>query len=190
MIKQAKGDLNGDGVADLAVVFEEDNPTNIKKSKALLAPFPINTNPRTLVVLFAEAGGYRKVVENKTLVPPEGDMETPCLEDPLSSVTIRNGVLKLDFAHFLNCASWSASRAVYTFRYDGTGLRMIGKHLSTGMRHTGGDATTDSSNYLTGKRKLQGYEGTEEDGVVWRTHWKALPKTAPLYLEALKKPEL
>jgi hypothetical protein len=187
ILQQAKGDLNGDGVADLAVVFEQHNPANIKTNSGMGLP-ELNTNPRTLVIFFADAGGYQKTAENKTLVPSEGNTDDVCLEDPFAGVAIRNGVLKLHFARFLSCGGWGTSDVVYTFQYDGKGLRMIGKDLSTLARNSG-ETTLDSSNYNTGKRKLVN-DVLAEEGLVKKTRWASLPKTPPMYLEALATPEL
>src|SRR5688572_4327878 len=55
---QVSGDLNGDGIADLALVLHEQNPANSVSHDAL-GEKPLDTNPRILAVAFGDpSGGY------------------------------------------------------------------------------------------------------------------------------------
>lgn len=189
-IQQDTGDLDRDGVDDVVIVLEQDDPANIKANDGLVSP-QLNTSPRALLVLFADHGGYRKVVENRTLVPTEGSSEEPCLDDPLAEVAIGNGTLKLVFERSLSCGGWATSKVAYTFRHDGKGMRLIGRDISTFMRNSG-EETMDSINYLTGRRKLingmyvAGEDGLERD---LTPRWQRLPKSEPRYLEGIAAPE-
>ena len=192
IIQQSVGDLDRDGDQDLVIVLEEEDPAKIKVGESLGGEESLNTNPRTLLVLFAENGLYRKVAENKTLVPTERNVDEPCLDDPLTEVIIRNGTLRLTFDRFMSCGGWATSKVVYTFRHDGKGMRLIGQDKSTLMRNSG-EETMDSINYLTGKQKIingayvAGKEGLEQD---LTPRWKQVAKTAPRYLENLLAPDL
>ena len=192
IIHQSVGDLDRDGDQDLVVVLEEDDPAKIKVGESLGGEERLNTNPRTLLVLFAENGLYRKVAENKTLVPTERNVDEPCLDDPLTEVIVRNGTLRLTFDRFTSCGGWATSKVVYTFRHDGKGMRLIGQDKSTLMRNSG-EETMDSINYLTGKQKIingvyvAGKDGLEQD---LTPRWKQVAKTAPRYLESLLAPDL
>lgn len=191
-IRQASGDLDRDGDQDIVLVLEEDDPAKVKLSNGSGGEEELNTNPRTLLVLFADHGMYRAVAENKTLVPTERSVDEPCLDDPLTEVAIRNGTLKLTFDRVMSCGGWATSKVVYTFRHDGKGMRLIGQDKSTYMRNSG-EETMDSINYLTGQQKIingkyvAGEMGLEKD---LTPRWKPAGKTAPRYLESLLAPDL
>lgn len=191
-IRRAAGDLDRDGDRDIVLVLEQDAPAPISADGEEDGDEVLNTNPRMLLVLFAEGGMYRKAAENTTLVPTERSVEEPCLDDPLTEVAIRNGTLRLTFERFLSCGGWATSKVVYTFRHDGKGMRLIGQDTSTFMRNSG-EETMDSINYLTGRQKIvngmyeAGENGLERD---LTPRWRPLARTAPRYLESLLAPEL
>ena len=80
-METAQGDLNQDGQADLALIIEDTNPENFV-ANAGVGNHVLNTNKRKLLILFKQANGYQLVASNTTL-PTEGDVESPCLTDPL-----------------------------------------------------------------------------------------------------------
>ena len=79
---QAEGDLNKDGLADLAFVLHEANPGNVIKNPDGLGTSEIDTNPRMLAVAFRDGEAYRLVLENHALIPR---YETPTIEDPFNT---------------------------------------------------------------------------------------------------------
>ncbi|MFW9617510.1 hypothetical protein [Aquabacterium sp.] len=179
IIKQATGDLNGDGAKDAAVIFEEVNPANIKKNDRMGSE-QLNTNPRKLVVLFGEQGLYRLAAESDDLVPPENVEYSPCLADPLNQLTISKGMLRLVLTEWLSCGGWSVTSTTYTYRFDGTGMRLIGQDESSFMRNSGEKSTT-STNYLTGKRKITtGLNEFEQSRP--QTTWENIGPQEPQYL--------
>lgn len=67
--RQSQGDLNGDGVSDLLLVLRMNDPKNVVKNDGL-GPDELDTNPRMLVVAFADnSKKYRLVVADHTLIP-------------------------------------------------------------------------------------------------------------------------
>lgn len=181
-IKEVTGDLNGDGIKDVVVIFEEDNPKN-KKDNTGLGSDILNTNLRTIVVLLGERDQYKKIAENMTFVPPESDEESPCLADPLSDVRIQKGILRVTLTEWLSCGSWSVTSYTYTFRYDGIGMQLIGKDESSYMRNSG-EKSEISTNYLTSKRKTT--TGLNEfNKSKPKTTWEVLKNEPPKYLEQL-----
>ena len=65
-----EGDLNADGRADLALVLRGQDPGLILANTQGLGEPSIDSNPRIIVVAFAQAaGGYRLAMSNHTLVP-------------------------------------------------------------------------------------------------------------------------
>lgn len=182
VIKEVTGDLNGDNIKDVVVIYEEDNPHNKKKNEGLGSNV-INTNPRTIVVLLGENGLYRKLAENTGFIPPEGDEDNPCLADPLSDIKIQNNMLKVTLSEWLSCGSWSVTRNTYTFRFDGKGMQLIGRDESSFMRNSG-EKNETSTNFLTGKRKST--TGLNEFGKSKpQTRWDSIKKEPLKYLENL-----
>lgn len=180
-IKHATGNLDRDGLADAALVFEQDDPAKIKKND-VLGPEMLNTNPRRLVVYLARDGGYIAVDESTNFLPTEGSEDVPCLEDPLSDIEIRRGVLKVTLAHSTSCGNWTSSSTTYTFRQYEKGMRLIGEDKSAFHRGTGAK-TEVSVNYLTGRRKTTTGLDEFEDATA-KVAWDTVPD-APRYLHQL-----
>ena len=94
IIKSVEGDLNGDNQADAVLVLQKQDKANIIPNDSMGLP-ELDTNPRMLKALFKQADGYKTVVENTTLIPPESDKDNGCLDDPFSDVSIDKGRLKV-----------------------------------------------------------------------------------------------
>jgi hypothetical protein len=182
-ITEADGDLDRDGDPDAVRVFEGQDAARVIPNDGLGAS-EINTNPRTLVVLLAEPGGYRRVGESKAFIPSAGSVESPCLEDPLSEVAIARGVLKVTLSYWASCGGWGSGRHVYGFRLEDGRMRLVGEDESTFMRNSG-EKEEISTNHLTGKRKtttgLDEFEPAESKP---RIAWDRVDR-APRYLEQM-----
>ncbi|MFZ6733675.1 hypothetical protein ACO0LG_17240 [Undibacterium sp. Ji42W] len=140
---QVSGDLNGDGLADIAAVVVEGKSTT-------------DDRQRGLIVLQASAGkGYSVLGSNSKLLQCQG-----CggVKDGIN-VTIKNGVLVV--------SQYSGSReySVYTwrFRLDAASqrLQMIGidEEEADGMV---GKGSTVSTNLLTGLQISESYQYDEK----------------------------
>ena len=145
------GDLDGDGVADLALVLHATDPANIVDNKGGLGESSLDTNPRILAVAFARPGGYELALQNHTLIPRRTD---PVLDDPLAGdpPTIRRGVLKIPLFFFASAGGWTTSTVDYTFRLENRRFVMIGYDRSD-TQHNTGVTTAVSIDYLS--RKMQ-----------------------------------
>ena len=67
--RSVEGDLNRDGMADLVIVLHDADPINLIKPEPGMET-PLDTNPRMLVVTFADkAGGYRLAFANSSIIP-------------------------------------------------------------------------------------------------------------------------
>jgi hypothetical protein len=144
---QDKGDLNGDHRADLLLVLRQTDPRNIVKNEPDgLGPPELDTNPRILVVAFAEpTGGYRLVLQNQALIPRHVDF---ILDDPLAGVSIRRGTFRVALSFFASAGTWSMSSTTYTFRYQNSCFQLIGYDQTETQRNTG-ETTSVSINYST-----------------------------------------
>ncbi len=147
----ASGDLNGDGVADLALV--------IAASEDVTAATP---RPRILAMATGRpGGGYVLAAENHTLVPPQAGNDA---DDPINGimsgdVEIRNGALVVSLGRFSSIGSWEMGTSSFTFRYRDRRLMLVGYDNLSVNRGTSAISGT-SVNYLT--RRVRHKQGTTE----------------------------
>jgi len=146
-----KGDLNGDGKADIALVLHQNDPRNVVRNELVLGAAQYDTNPRILAVALADprGQGYTLVLENHSLIPI---LDQPTIDDPFKSVSILNGSLRVSLRFWSSVGSYSAYETTYTFRYSTDCFRLIG-YDNTDMQRNSGQTTEYSVNYLTGKIK-------------------------------------
>lgn len=66
---QQTGDLNGDGLPDLALALQQQDLRDVV-SDGVICGESVDTNPRILAVALAQRrGGYRLMAQNHTLIP-------------------------------------------------------------------------------------------------------------------------
>lgn len=167
--RQAQGDLNGDGEADLAFVLRMRDPANVVRHDSL-GINPLDTNPRILgVALGVSPGNYRLVVQDRVLIPRH---EYPNLSDPFgeedSRFEIERGALHLSLYRFANAGGWDMGTTGFTFRWQQGALRLIGYDF-TNVRRNSGCATSLSVNYPTRRARLSaGTIDSDAEQVRWR----------------------
>lgn len=139
----AKGDLNADGRADLAIKLIEDKGAEEKET-------PQPDRNRVMVVAFEVGGKLKRVaVADKLLQCTScGGAFYGVLEAP-ASVSISKGVIVVEQEH----GSREVSKSTFRFRHDASRGRfvLIGYDYSSYDRAAGG-ASAESTNYLTGLR--------------------------------------
>jgi hypothetical protein len=166
------GDLNKDGIDDLALVIRQNDPKNVLTNTGL-GVSKLDTNPRILAVVFGKAGGgYTLALENHTLIPRTTE---PNLDDYLAEgggIAIKRGTLQVTLHLFSSAGGWGAGNRAFTFRFQDGRFALIGYDATTVQRNTG--KTNDVSvNYLTGKMKLA--TGSIENDKT-KVRWRTLPK--------------
>jgi len=149
ILGEAKGDLNGDKIADVAVVLQGTNPKFISKNDSL-GTETFDTNARLLIVLFGGKDCYKLIEQSKTAV---ASSDSPTMEEPFDSVEIKNGVLQLEQHIFMSAGGWTTSRHTYKFRYQNAGFAVIGADIVSVQRNTG-EMEDRSYNFLTRKVKI------------------------------------
>ena len=179
------GDLDKDGANDTVLVIEQDNPVNRKQNDGM-GERVLNLNPRHLIVLLKTPSGYHKAVEATHFLPSQNSADTPCLTDPMDyagedSIQIERGTLKISLQDWFSCGSWDSSNYEFKFRYDNGRFRLIGFDQSTHMRNSG-DATSYSTNFLTGKKKVV-TENVFDPDVPIESNWERLAGHREFYLD-------
>jgi len=139
------GDLDKDGRDDLVLVLRMHDPANIVHNDGLgVAEF--DTNPRMLVVLLAEADGYRLAAEDHALVPRP---DNPVMDDYLDgddAVSVQRGGFSVRLHAWASAGSWYTSGTTFTFRLQDGCFRLIGYDRMEAHRASG-ETTTISVNY-------------------------------------------
>lgn len=188
LLTEATGDLNKDGVSDLALVVENTDPGNFQVEPDRLGPDTLNLNDRILFILAGTGGGnFRKIAQNKGLLPSENSDVQSCLADPLmqdGGIAIEKGLLKIDLQYWYSCGSWYITHNTYTLRWQANRMQLIGFD-SKSLHRASGESSATSINFSTGKRKeitgTNEFEGPENP----KTTWKNLQNRQPVYLEDL-----
>ena len=177
----AHGDLNVDGMADLAFVRVETDRKKITKRDGEVQ----DRNPRVLVVLLAQKDGFVKVGEYLKFVPPAFDPEYDNVEDQYASLKLEKGVLIVGFKWFVTVGSWNVGEWTHKFRLEGGRLRLIGTEDNSYYRNSG-DKTLTSTNYLSGRKKVtSGLNEFDDKKSHPKTTWENLDSKKPVYLEDL-----
>ncbi|WP_157961367.1 hypothetical protein [Microvirga flavescens] len=179
---QASGDLNRDGIADMAFVLRQNDRKNVIENIGL-GESPFNTNPRILAVAFRNGpvGDYVLQVENNTLIPRHVD---PLDEDYFgdNGLNIERGGLRVILSAFRNAGGWDTFTVTHIFQYRNDHFELIGFDRA-GVHRASGKTNDISVNYLSGRMKLAtGYISRDDPSKVT---WKTLPRRERLTLDAV-----
>jgi hypothetical protein len=173
-IKQS-GDLNGDGRDDVAMVLRAIDERNIIDMRGQGGPEKYDTNPRILMVAFANAvGGYDLALENHTLI---GRTVEPTAQDPLDpngvqegGVEIKNGTLQVTLGYF----GGDMGHTTFTFRFQGGRFALIG-YDSINVERSQGIMRSVSVNYATLRMERSIGKISDDVNKVTRTKLAAKP---------------
>lgn len=176
---EAKGDLNKDGLVDVALIIENTDPKNFISNADRLGRDTVNINPRILMLLFKQANGkYLLMAKNSGFVPSENDDESPCLADPIGEtggVEIKKGVLIVSYQYWLSCGSYGVNTNSYTFRYQDKKFALIGLDEHYYSRASG-EITKMSINFSTNSISYtEGGNMFKEEENKPKTKFKKLP---------------
>jgi hypothetical protein len=184
LLEVVKADLNSDGRDDLVFVREEADPKKI--TKELPSNDGVrNLNPRVLVVLLAEEGGYRKLAEYTKLIPPAFVDEWQYFDDRFNGISVKKGVLTVGFRYWSSAGSAWMSMESYKFRLEAGRLRLIGSETDSFHRGSG-EKDLVSTNHLTGKvKRTSGLNEFDEKESKPEVEWETLPSRKPIYMDEL-----
>ena len=140
------GDLNKDGIADLAIIA---TPCNKEKMTTREDGFVYNYNQPILAIYWGEGNGNFILFKQYENVIPARESEfisiTPSLD------ITKKGSLKIDLEYFVTAGSWTQPVTSHVFSYRNGDFFLIGKDV-TELERTTGKAVVTSENYLTHKR--------------------------------------
>lgn len=188
ILSEAKGDLNKDGLVDVALVIENKDPKNFIVDKERWGGDTININPRYLLVAFKKANGvYELVAKNTKFIPSENSQDSPCLTDPFGQeggIEIVKGVLKVHLQNFYSCGAWEIYNFDYTFRFQNNSFQLIGyNHFS--LHRSSGEETSTTMNFSTMKMNYTSGMNAFKDGGKPKTTWQKIKPRKLLELNTI-----
>jgi len=171
ILKKAKGDLNKDGIEDLAIVIQGTDESNLESDEY----HTIDSNPRELIILFGKkkTGCYELSERSSTFIPIHDDLY---MDDPFNDMSITKGTLHLNYRIWMSAGSWSTSMYTYIWRFQDDEFKLIGANTSEYHRATG-ESVDISINFSTKKYSItngnmfEAEEGEElpEETTEWKT---------------------
>lgn len=188
IISQTIGDLNKDALADEAIVIENTDPKNIiANQEGAMGGDKLNINPRMLLILFkTKNGNYQLAVKNIGFIPIQNDIESRCLLDPLfegKGVSIKKGVLKVQYQYFYSCGGCEVNRVGYTFRFQNQQFELIGYDYFSMHRASGEETSYSVDLYMLKKKSIIGGNVFSEEKHKPKTIWNYI---APIQLIGLE----
>lgn len=173
------GAVDGDARPDAVLLLRDADPRNVVQNDDLGVQ-ELDTNPRVLLVLAADADGWRRIAMSDRLIR-RNDM--PTLSDPFEEgeLSLDRRVLAVTVGFFANAGSWTASHTTYRFRWQDGCMRLIG--FDDNAMHRGSGETTDTSVNLLTRKATRTVGNIQFDGTVVHRH--ALRPQAPVCLEAV-----
>jgi len=167
-VTEAEGDLNKDGVADLAVIVTPDHKDHLKVRDD---GYVYNFNTPILAIYTGlKEGGYCLWGKYDDILPARPDEFTSI--DHVITITDK-GVLRIGVSNFSSAGGWSSPSTTYVLRLQNGDFYLIGKDEDTFARNTG-EGETVSYNYLTHKCQRVIYNQFD-DKVKPRETWSRLP---------------
>lgn len=163
--KSVEGDLDKDGLSDLALIIRQNDPKLVIDNDGL-GRDRYDGNPRTIVVALKQSGGgYLRIAQNDQIIPVTG---SATLDDPIDnagdgSLTIVKGVMRLRLGFWASAGTWHMFNRTFSFRLNGARLGLIG-YDNYFVHRASGELKTVSINYLTRRKKTE--NGSIEDDYV------------------------
>lgn len=180
-LKKATGDLNKDGIDDVALVVQNTDPSKISTD----SPMEMNANDRQLIILFGKkkADCYSLSTKSETFILKH-DQEN--MDEPFEDISISKGTLKISFKEFYTMGSWSTGSSDYIWRFQDGDFKLIGANTSN-FHRADGDAVDVSVNFSTNKYSVKTYNMFDEDVKEVET-WKKLQLKELKTFSSFKKP--
>ena len=177
--QKAVGDLNGDRRPDAVLVLHMASPKN-RIAPSFAPETRYDTNPRMLVVAFADSrGGYNLVAADHQLIPRH---ENPNQDEPFDRVKIANGVIRLNMHEHFDAGGFRMGTTAFTLRWQDGAMRLIGFDRDVVLKGPG-ETEVISVNYPA--RRMVVTKGTMDASEPDRTETVTLPQKPLLKLDEI-----
>lgn len=165
LLSSASGDLNKDGIIDMAFAIQNTDTANIEIGEGDY-PDTVDLNPRVLGIYFGQKDGkFKKQLQANEFIILK---DIPHMEEPFDGLKIlANGVLQIDFHFWMSMGSWYTSNYQYKFRFQNDQFEFIG-YESNETHRGSGESTAYSINFSTRKMittKTSFDEETDEESI-------------------------
>ena len=141
VLSEAKGDLNGDGLEDLAFAIQSPVKETIQYTDGLEND-TIVTSPRILGVYFGKRNGaFKKALQSNTFII---NRYTSVMDEPFKGLEILpDGDFQIIFHIWpcRDCTSWSTH--VYSFRYRNKAFELVAYYENVAQRVSAEDIAYD-----------------------------------------------
>ncbi|MBQ3629785.1 MAG: FG-GAP repeat protein [Prevotella sp.] len=166
---ESVGDLNKDGVADLALIALPNDSAHIKVRDD---GYAYNFNQPLLAIYFGTDGGRFRLWKTYDEVMP-ATVDEYTMIDYAINITPR-GTMTIGIEAFMTMGSYGSPNVTYVFRFQDGDFYLIGEEQHSLSRMSGEDETI-SYNYLTHKRQ-QVVSNAFDDSIKPREKWTTIPK--------------
>lgn len=140
VLSKASGDLNGDGMEDLAFAIQSPLKKKVEYNDGIEND-TLQVSPRILGIYFGKRNGkFKKVLQSNEFII---NRNTPTMEEPFKGLQILpNGELQIDFYIWpcRECTTWSSHE--YIFRFQNRAFELVEYKESATQRVSG-----DEMNY-------------------------------------------
>jgi len=166
---ECAGDLNKDGIADLAIVSIPRIAANMHTNEA---GYEYNFNRPILAIFWGDADGHYTCWRQYDNVIAAQENEFHSINTSLDITP--QGVLRISIEHFHSAGSWTNLTETFVYRYQQGDFFLIGEDEESMARNTG-EAEYISTNYLTRKRQHRTFN-TFDERVKPKERWTRLAK--------------
>ncbi|RWX76081.1 hypothetical protein EPK99_20755 [Neorhizobium lilium] len=144
---EAKGDLDGDKRADLALVIQSEKPDLSFSGTPLVGP-------RMLIVAFASGEGYSMALVNHDLIPRSDNSNVEdCFDAESGGLAIGKGKLVVKLGFFATAGGWDMWTKTYAFAWKQGQMRL--SRFDYRNTHRGsGKTTLTVADYDAGTLKI------------------------------------
>jgi hypothetical protein len=123
ILDSATGDLNNDNQYDATVILQHIDSTLIVEKEDNFEDSVV-TQPRILIILFKNSTNnlFNLFEQSNSFILTH---DSPFIDDPYQSISIKRGILQIDFYWYPTSGNWFNTTA-YKFRYQKNNFFLIG----------------------------------------------------------------